>query len=95
MAWGAIGLNQAVGPVVFQNLGLGRGGGITAAHYIDQALRHIVPYFAHHRNHVFLHDNVRTNTTRATKNFLHRKGVNTMQWPALVFSLDRNPIVHP
>jgi hypothetical protein len=39
MVWGGIGLNVKLGPVIFQNLGPGRGNGITAARYIDQFLR--------------------------------------------------------
>lgn len=93
MVWGGIGLNQRVGPVVFQNLGPGRGGGITAARYIDQALRpHVIPHFARHRNNVFQHDNARAHTARATRDFLQQNGVNVMQWPAL--SPDLNPIEH-
>ncbi|XP_067670865.1 uncharacterized protein [Haliotis asinina] len=90
---GGIGLNQRVGPVVFQNLGPERGGGITAARYIDQALRpHVIPHFARHRNNVFQHDNARAHTARAIRDFLQQNGVNVMQWPAL--SPDLNPIEH-
>jgi hypothetical protein len=35
MVWGVIGLNVKLGPVIFQNLGPGRGNGVTAARYID------------------------------------------------------------
>lgn len=34
----AIGLNQRLGPVVFQNIGLGRGNGLTAQRYVNQML---------------------------------------------------------
>ena len=39
MVWGGIGLNMKLGPVIFQNLGPGRGNGVTAARYIDDVLR--------------------------------------------------------
>jgi hypothetical protein len=35
MVWGGIGLNVKLGPVIFQNLGPGRGNGVRAARYID------------------------------------------------------------
>jgi hypothetical protein len=31
MVWGGIGLNVKLGPIIFQNLGPGRGNGVTAA----------------------------------------------------------------
>ena len=46
MVLGGIGLNSKLGPVVFQNLGPGRGNGVTAAGYRDQVLTpHVVPHF--------------------------------------------------
>jgi hypothetical protein len=47
MVWVDIGLVRKLGPVVFQNIGAGRGNGVTAARYIDQVLQpHIVQHFA-------------------------------------------------
>lgn len=93
MVWGGIGLAQRVGPVVFQNIGPGRGNGVTAARYIDQVLRpHAIPHLARRRNHEFQHDNARAHTARATRDFLQQNGIRTMQWPAL--SPDLNPIEH-
>ena len=38
MVCGGIGLNVKLAPVIFQNLGPGRGNGVTAARYIDDVL---------------------------------------------------------
>lgn len=93
MVWGGIALNRKLGPVVFQNIGPGRGNGVNAARYIDQVLRpHVVPHFARHRNHVFQQDNARAHTARLTTDFLQQHNVRTMPWPAL--SPDLNPIEH-
>ena len=84
MVWGGIGLNVKLGPVIFQNLGPGRGNGVTAARYIDQVLRpHVVPHFARHQNKTFQQDNMRAHTARATRDFLQQNNVNVMNWPAL------------
>ena len=49
MVWGAITITHKAGPVIFQNIGRGRGNGVTAQWYISQVLRlHIVPYFGLH-----------------------------------------------
>jgi len=93
MVWGAIALNHKLGPMVFQNIGPGRGNGVTAARYIDQALRpFVVPHFARHGNHILQQDNARAHTARATTDFLNQHGIQTLQWPAL--SPDLNPIEH-
>jgi hypothetical protein len=92
MVWGGIGLNVKLAPVIFQNLGPGRGNGVTAARYIDQVLRpHVVPHFARHQNKTFQQDNVRVHTARATRDYLQQNSINVMNWPAL--SPDLNPIV--
>nr|KAG5695720.1 hypothetical protein BaRGS_004465 [Batillaria attramentaria] len=91
MLWGAIGLNQVLGPVIFQGLGPGRGNGITAQRYMDQVLHpHVLPFFKAHGNWVFQHDNARPHTARATQDLLQRSGIQVMPWPAL--SPDMNPI---
>jgi hypothetical protein len=77
MVWGGIGLNVKLGPVIFQNLGPGRGNGVTAARYIDQVLR---PHFARHQNKTFQQDNARAHTARATRDFLQQNNVNAMNW---------------
>ena len=77
----------------FQNIGLGRGNGVTAMWYINQVLRlHIVPYFGHHRHHMFQQDNAHTHTARATRDFLEQHNIRIMPWPVL--SPDLNPIKH-
>jgi transposase len=81
------------GPVIFKNLGPGRGNGVTAACYIDQVLRpHVVPHFARHQNKSFQQDNACAHTARATRDFLQQNNVNVMNWPAL--SPDLNSIEH-
>ena len=93
MVWGGIGLNVKLGSVIFQNLGSGRGNGVTAARYIDQVLRpHAVPHFARHQNKTFQQDNAHAHTARATRDFLQENNVNVMNWPAL--SPDLNPTEH-
>ena len=91
--WGGIGFNVKRGPVIFQNLGPGRGNGVTAVRYIDQVLRpHVVPHFARHQNKTFQQDKARAHTARATRDFLQRNNVNAMNWPAI--SPDLNPTEH-
>ena len=46
MVWGAIVISHNAGPLIVQNIGPGRGNGVTDPRYINQVLRlHIVPYF--------------------------------------------------
>ena len=46
MIWGTIGLNRRLGPVIFQNIGPGRGNNVNAQRYINQVLApEIMPYF--------------------------------------------------
>ena len=93
MVWGAIGLNQRVGPVFFQNVGQGRGNGVNADRYIAQVLQpHVVPFFQRHRNFLFQQDNARPHTARVTQDFLHRNNISLLPHPAL--SPDLNPIEH-
>ncbi|XP_071094228.1 uncharacterized protein [Haliotis cracherodii] len=68
-----------------------RGRPISDIRNIDQILRpYIVPYFAHHQNHVFQQDNARPHTARLTRNFLHQHNIQTMPLPAM--SPDLKPI---
>lgn len=93
MVWGAIGLNQRVGPVVFQNVGQGRGNGVNADRYVAQVLQpHVVPFFQRHPNFLFQQDNARPHTARVTQDFLHRNNINLLPHPAR--SPDLNPIEH-
>ena len=93
MIWGGISFNQLVGPVVFRNLGPGRGNGVTAQRYIDQVLRPIIqPHFQQHANMTLQQDNAHPHTARVTRDYLQRQGIAVMQWPSL--SPDLNPIEH-
>lgn len=93
MIWGGISINQLVGPVVFQNIGPGRGNGVTAQRYVDQVLRPtVLPHFQQHVNMTLQQDNARPHTARVSMDFLQRQGIMVMQWPSL--SPDLNPIEH-
>jgi len=66
MVWNGIGLNFKLGPVIFQNIGSGRGNGVTVARYIDQILRpHVLSLFF-----TFQDDNARAHSARATKHHI-------------------------
>ena len=93
MIWGAIGVNRRLGPVVFQNVGQGRGNGVNANRYINEVLMpHVVPYFQHHPQHLYQQDNARPHTARATQTFLRQNNINLLPHPAR--SPDLNPIEH-
>ena len=71
MVWGGIGLNSKLGPVVCQNIGPGRGNGVTAARYRDQVLTpHVVPHFNRYTNKTFEQENARAHTARVTRHYL-------------------------
>ena len=90
MVRGGIGLNSKLGPVVFQNLGPGRGNGVTAARYRDQVLTpHVVPHFNRHPNKTFQQDNARAHTARVTRDYLQQNNITVLDWPAL------NPDLNP
>ena len=93
MIWSGIELNRLLGPIFFQNIGGGRGNGITELCDIDETLRPvIVPYFHQHRNSrlVLQQDNARSHFA-ATSTFLQRN-IRVLPWPSL--SPDINPIEH-
>lgn len=90
MMWGGLYGQQLVGPIFFQ-LQRGRGGGVTAARYINQVLQPVVvPFFRRNQAHEFQHDNARPHAAQATQQFLRRNQIPTMVWPAL--SPDLNPM---
>lgn len=82
-----------MGPVVFQNVGQGRGNGVNADRYINQVLRpYVVPFVQRYRNCLFQQDNARPHTARATQDRLRHNSVNILPHPAR--SPDLNPIEH-
>ena len=79
MTWGAIGLNRRLGPVIFQNIGPGRGNGVNAQRYINQVLApEIMPYFQQHANLTLQQDNAHTHTARITMAFLQQHNIRVM-----------------
>jgi len=71
-----IGLSCNLGPAFFQNIGPGRGNGVTTARYID----HVFRPFSRYRNDTFQHDNVRDHSARATIDFLRQTSIEVMPW---------------
>lgn len=63
MMWSGIDLYFKLGPVIFQNIGIGRDNGVTAACYIDRALKlpalpflHVISSITTPRPVLILHD---------------------------------------
>lgn len=93
MIWGAIGLRHLLGPVVFRDIGQGRGNGVNAQRYIDQVLAPmILPHFQRHPHLVLQHDNARAHSARATVDYLQQQNIRVLPWPSM--SPDLNPIEH-
>ena len=71
--WCAIGLSRRLWPVIFQNIGPGRGNGVNAQWYINQE---IMPYFQQHANLTLQQNN--THTARITMAFLQQHNIRMM-----------------
>ena len=79
--------------LVFLDFGRGRGRGLSAQHYIHQALRPIaLSFIVAHPSTVLQKDNACPRAVRLTQNFLTTHNVPTSPCPAL--SPDLNPIEH-
>ena len=84
MIWCGIGLNQHLGPIVFQNIGPGRGNGVTAQRYIQQVLAPtVIPHFQQHPNRILQQDNARPHAARVTAAFLQQNNIRVLPWPAM------------
>ena len=93
MIWGAIGLRHIIGPVIFRNIGPGRGNGVNSHRYMAQVLAPVIlPYFQRHPHLVLQHDNARAHSARATVEYLTQHNIRVLPWPSL--SPDLNPIEH-
>lgn len=92
MMWAGISLEGKTELVFIP--GGGRGGGLTAARYVeDILLDHVLPYEGYTEDgFLLMHDNARCHTARITRQFMDEVGIQTMDWPAL--SPDLNPIEH-
>lgn len=67
-------------------------GGLTRVRYRDEILRrHVVPFIRTHGG-ILQHDNARPHVARVCTDFLQRRNVNVIPWPAL--SADMSPIEH-
>ena len=85
--------SHLLGPVIFRNIGLGRGNGVTAQRYITQVLApHVVPFFERHPNFFYQQDNARPHIAKVALDFLRQNNINLMPHPAR--SPDLNPIEH-
>ena len=87
MVWGGITANEKLQLVVIP-------GNLNAQNYINLVLNPVVVPFVNNpqRQIIFQQDNARPHTARATRQFLQRNNVQTMEWPAV--SPDLSPIEH-
>ena len=93
MVWGAIGLNQQIGPVFFNFRDGMPGIGVTAQRYVAQVVRpHLLPFFQHNPNHILMQDNATAHTARVTRDVLGQNNINLLPHPPK--SPDLNPIEH-
>jgi transposase len=93
MIWGGMAGGTLVGPVIFQNVGPGRGNGVNANRYVQQVLiPHVAPFFARRGNFIFQQDNATAHTARVTQHYLQQNNIAVIPWPAQ--SPDLNPIEH-
>ena len=68
-------------------------GNLNAQGYINQILQpEAVHFLQRHGPAILMHDNARPHVARICRQFLNRKNVNVLPWPAL--SPDINPIEH-
>ena len=68
-------------------------GNLNAQGYINHILQpEAVPFLQRHGPAILMHDNARPHVARICLEFLNRKNVNVLPWPAV--STDMNPIEH-
>ena len=86
MVWGGIMGRRKTNLIVVR-------GNLNAQAYINQILQpEAVPFLQRHGPAILMHDNARPHVARICRQFLNRKNVNILPWPAV--SPDMNPIEH-
>jgi len=95
MVWGAIWLDERSRPrrsklVIIERDPDAPRCGYSNQSYIKTLEEGLLPYYR--RSQLFMQDNARIHTSRATRAWLALKRVRTIDWPA--YSPDLNPIEH-
>ena len=69
-------------------------GRVTGVYYRDNVLApYVIPFARRHgREFVFQNDNARVHGARVVTNYLQRRNIRTLPWPAM--SPDLSPIIH-
>jgi transposase len=95
MVWGSIWLDQRGRPrrsplIIMERDPDAPRNGYTAKSYIKALRQGLLPHYR--RGQLFQQDNARIHTAAATRAFLARHGIRTINWPP--YSPDLNPIEH-
>ncbi|MEW8562533.1 MAG: transposase [Candidatus Thiodiazotropha sp.] len=68
-------------------------GRVTGLHYRDVLVRYVIPFARRHgRGFIFQDDNARAHRARVVMEYLQRRNIRTLPWPAM--SPDLSPIEH-
>ena len=82
-----------MGPIVFQKLHIGLGGGLMGASYIEQIIQpQVLHFFAHHKSVLFQQDNPLYLIALLSVDFSDKNNTNEIQW--LSVNANFNSIVH-
>ena len=95
MVWGSIWLDERGRPrrsklIIMERDPDAPRGGYSSKSYIETLRKGLLPHWR--RSQLFMHDNARIHTSRATRAFLAERGITPITWPA--YSPDLNPIEH-